>query len=112
MSNLNSFIEKSKSSDELIIKPFAVKLLGADLRIDCKKRRKTKTPYRRAVVHNQQDGLTVNWAKDYPGGVTINGKVNCPDSLKVKGYDLLKLVLEMRKKIQLLEGRLDGVEWD
>ena len=30
---------------------------------------------RRALVHDPQDGLTINWGNDYPGGVTINDVV-------------------------------------
>ncbi|MBB4912717.1 hypothetical protein [Actinophytocola algeriensis] len=30
-------------------------------------------PYRRALVHNPDDGLTVNFNGDYPGGVRIVG---------------------------------------
>jgi hypothetical protein len=29
-------------------------------------------PFRRALVHDQSDGLTVNFNGDYPGGVRIN----------------------------------------
>jgi hypothetical protein len=29
--------------------------------------------YRRALVHDSNDGLTVNWGNDYSGGVTLNG---------------------------------------
>ena len=36
-------------------------------------RRKNNSPYRRAFVHDYDDGLTVNWVNDYSGGVTING---------------------------------------
>ncbi|MGB5445090.1 MAG: hypothetical protein WBM99_06235 [Psychromonas sp.] len=41
-------------------------------------RRHNDTAYRRALVHDHNDGLTINWGYDYPGGVTIN-------DLKVKG---------------------------
>ena len=30
---------------------------------------------RRALVHEQHDGLTINFNRDYPGGVTINDVV-------------------------------------
>jgi hypothetical protein len=33
----------------------------------------TQNPFRRAFVHDGGDGLTVNWANDYTGGVTLNG---------------------------------------
>lgn len=34
---------------------------------------------RRALVHDHDDGLTVNWGADYPGGVTIQGEVTAND---------------------------------
>ncbi|MEZ5259680.1 MAG: hypothetical protein R2705_23200 [Ilumatobacteraceae bacterium] len=43
-------------------------------------RRRNSTTWRRALVHDHNDGLTLNWASDYPGGVTINGVVSCPAS--------------------------------
>jgi hypothetical protein len=36
-------------------------------------RRKEPTAMRRALVHDFNDGLTMNWDNDYGGGVTING---------------------------------------
>ncbi|HMB93883.1 MAG TPA: hypothetical protein VKP65_23740 [Rhodothermales bacterium] len=44
-----------------------------DLMLDHPDRRKTNSPYRRALVHDFNDGLTVNWNNDYPGGITLNG---------------------------------------
>jgi hypothetical protein len=44
-----------------------------DLCLDSPDRRKEKAnPYRRAFVHDFEDGLTVNWDNDYPDGVKIN----------------------------------------
>ena len=43
-----------------------------DLCLDSKERRRNNMGYRRAMVHDGNDGLTINWANDYPGGVTIN----------------------------------------
>ena len=34
---------------------------------------------RRALVHDHDDGLTVNWGEDYPGGVTLQGEVTAND---------------------------------
>jgi hypothetical protein len=49
---------------------------GHDLLLDSPGRRKPDGPkFRRAIVHNSADGLTINFADDYPGGVTINGIV-------------------------------------
>jgi hypothetical protein len=38
---------------------------------DSQDRRKADTPFRRALVHDFDDGLTINWDDDYPGGVTV-----------------------------------------
>src|SRR5688572_9559215 len=46
---------------------------SSDLMLDSPARRVGKGgPYRRALVHDHQDGLTVNYGRDYPGGVTVN----------------------------------------
>jgi hypothetical protein len=43
--------------------------------LDAAERRKVgnDSPHRRALVHDQNDGLTINFADDYPGGITLNG---------------------------------------
>ncbi|MGD9703900.1 MAG: hypothetical protein AB7Q42_10440 [Acidimicrobiia bacterium] len=48
--------------------------------------RRTEQPERRrrALVHDQRDGLTINWARDYPAGVAILGPT-AMDSLSVHG---------------------------
>lgn len=47
---------------------------GHDLLLDASARRRPGSPrFRRALVHDEGDGLTVNFAGDYPGGVTLNG---------------------------------------
>jgi hypothetical protein len=51
-----------------------INMKGADLMLDAPYRRQPgASGYRRALVHDQRDGLTVNYNQDYPGGVTING---------------------------------------
>jgi hypothetical protein len=54
-----------------------------DLHLDHAARRSANGGYRRALVHDLQDGLTLNWARDYPGGVTINGEVKLPHGAAV-----------------------------
>jgi hypothetical protein len=44
---------------------------ASDVMIDNPARRKNTEPFRRAFVHDFEDGLTINFAGDYPGGVTI-----------------------------------------
>lgn len=50
-----------------------VKALGSDIMLDSAERRKSSKPFRRALVHNQSDGLTVNFNGDYVGGITLVG---------------------------------------
>jgi hypothetical protein len=52
-----------------------VKAVASDFMLDKQDRRKNNTPSRRALVHDFNDGLTLNWDGDYPGGVTINGSI-------------------------------------
>jgi hypothetical protein len=50
------------------------KVNGVDLILDSPSRRRSPTGTRRALVHDQNDGLTINFNGDYPGGVTIDGQ--------------------------------------
>lgn len=49
------------------------KLRTLDLMLDAPSRRANAVGERRALVHDTGDGLTVNYAGDYPAGVTVNG---------------------------------------
>lgn len=49
-----------------------VKAEATDFVLDAADRRRGPG-LRRALVHDQNDGLTINFNGDYPGGVTING---------------------------------------
>jgi len=54
-----------------------VKAKAADLMLDFEARHRPDRPGpRRALVHDQRDGLTINYNNDYPGGVTINDVVS------------------------------------
>lgn len=50
-----------------------VKAISSDFMLDEPSRRKGGGPHRRALVHDQNDGLSINFSGDYPGGVTITG---------------------------------------
>lgn len=53
-----------------------LKSKASDLLLDCPQRHRPDRPgMRRALVHDQRDGLTINFNRDYPGGVTINDVV-------------------------------------
>jgi hypothetical protein len=68
----------------VVIDAHVVKATASDLMVDAPSRRNGGGPYRRALVHNQDDGLTVNFNGDYPAGVTVNGP-----AVKIVGSDLL-----------------------
>jgi hypothetical protein len=58
-----------------------VKAISSDFMLDQPSRRKGGGPHRRALVHDPNDGLTVNFNGDYPGGVTLVGL----NTLQVRG---------------------------
>jgi hypothetical protein len=81
-----------------------------DLCLDSAARRKNTTAQRRALVHNQNDGLTLNWARDYPDGVTINGPVKVPDSLAVGNTDVAGAIARLESLVQNLETKVATLE--
>ena len=69
---------------------------GSDLTLDSPARRKGGPRLRRALVHDQSDGLTINFNGDYPGGVSVSGQ------LALRGKVLLDLAeLGHKAKIPL-----------
>lgn len=65
----------------------ALKIEGPDLCIDVAGRRSAKNTSRprRALVHDFNDGLTVNWDHDYPAGVAIRGPASIDRGLVIEG---------------------------
>ncbi len=53
---------------------------GPDVEVDSADRRKNTRGFRRAMVHDFGDGLTINWDKDYPGGITMYGRTAVTDN--------------------------------
>jgi hypothetical protein len=62
----------------LVLEGPVVKVEGHDFMLDASDRRHGGGVFRRALVHDQNDGLTVNYGADYPGGVAILGHVTFP----------------------------------
>jgi len=81
-----------------------------DLKLDNPDRRKNNTGHRRALVHNFDDGLTINWAKDYPGGVTIRGIVSLPEQLLVKNVDIGAAIKELQNQVAALNTQVQQLE--
>lgn len=73
-------------------------------------RRSNTISNRRALVHDTNDGLTINFAQDYPGGVTIRGPVRVPGSLMVGNLDVLDVINTLVTEIADLKHRLQALE--
>src|SRR5262245_2409237 len=58
--------------ETVVVEGSFLKAQVVDFKLDAASRRKTTTGERRALVHDFDDGLTVNWANDYPAGVSVN----------------------------------------
>lgn len=73
-----------------IIAPRDIKAKVKDIRLDSEARRgnENKDRPRRALVHNFEDGLTINWADDYPGGVKVEGHLESTDSATFNQLDV------------------------
>ncbi|MCW5519410.1 hypothetical protein J1N09_06150 [Aureitalea sp. L0-47] len=86
-----------------------------DIKLDSPKRRQG-SGHRRAMVHNTNDGLTINFNGDYPGGVTIKGKL-FSDALELNklrrlyGHtSLVDTISAMKREIDTLKRRIDTLE--
>ncbi len=84
-------LEENDHPNILRIEAPTVRIAGHDLMLEVPERRKGDNPWRRALVHNENDGLTVNFDGDYPGGVTLNGVTEI--TLHRDREDLLAAVL-------------------
>ena len=71
-------------NSDIILEGSQVKVNANDIVLDFPARRKDKNGQRRAFVHDFEDGLTINWAGDYPGGVKIQGHVLLDHTVYVK----------------------------
>ena len=55
----------------VVVDASVLKVAGADLVLDSSERRGGRPGHRRALVHDFNDGLTINFNRDYTGGVTV-----------------------------------------
>ena len=66
-------LDEGEDQSWVVIQGRAAKVEGADFMIDSPDRRAGKGgSVRRALVHDSEDSLTMNFGNDYTGGVTIN----------------------------------------
>jgi hypothetical protein len=102
----------------LVLEGSVLKTTASDLMLDAPARRRGgPSPHRRALVHDSGDGLTINFAGDYPGGVTVTGELAVTGELKLAGMALGTTVVSLRAAlvtIQTASGalghRLDTLE--
>ena len=71
--------------DWVIVEGKWTRIRTLDLMLDAPERRSNQAGLRRALVHNRNDGLTINYEHDYPGGVTVYGNVTATDNVKIAG---------------------------
>lgn len=67
-----------------------VDVIAADLVLEHPSRRSSPEGFRRALVHTEEDGLTINVNRDYPGGVMIEGTLRL-DQVGIEGRLLLDM---------------------
>ena len=65
-------LDEGSDGSFIVLEGRVVKAAGSDFMLDSPERRIGRNPFRRALVHDQGDGLTVNFANDYQGGVKLN----------------------------------------
>jgi hypothetical protein len=69
--NTNVILD-SHNGTRLTLQAPAIHGQATDFILDHESRRRSQGGHRRALVHDESDGLTVNFANDYPGGLTLN----------------------------------------
>jgi hypothetical protein len=70
----------------VVVEADVLKTTAAELMLDSPHRRQPGgAPLRRALVHDTNDGLTINFNGDYRGGVTIVGSLVVSGGLAVSG---------------------------
>ena len=86
-----------------------LKTTAADFIIDSPGRRRSASPNRRALVHDLQDGLTINFAGDYPGGITLTGNVVVTGDIKVAGTALSAAIASLQSALASIQLTIGGI---
>ncbi len=92
------------------LKGYHLRCSHHDLHLDNASRRSTSSGHRRALVHDFSDGLTINWASDYPGGVTIRGDVTVPGTMTIAGHNVAEVIDDLLARISDLVERIEELE--
>jgi hypothetical protein len=83
---------------------------STDLELEHPSRRGTEHTDRprRALVHDREDGLTINFRGDYPGGVTVHGALRVRRSGET--MDVYDRIAALESTVGELTRRLDTLE--
>jgi len=91
----------------LVLEGSVLKTTASDLMLDSPGRRRGgPSPHRRALVHDAQDGLTINFAGDYPGGVTVTGNLAVTGDLKLAGTALSATIASLQSALAAVQGTI------
>lgn len=82
---------------DLELRDHTIHLSAADLMLEFASRRTEVGEHRRALTHDYTDGLTLNWARDYPGGITLLGPVRIPDEVTFGTGHAQRIILEVHE---------------
>jgi hypothetical protein len=79
-------LNQGDNADHLVIDANVIEGRAADFELNSPERYKGGDPHRRALVHDQRDGLTINYNGDYPGGVSVMGTLNL-ETINLRPHD-------------------------
>jgi hypothetical protein len=65
-------LDDGQNQDWVTVQADVLHVQASDVIVDHPSRRVDQSGFRRALVHDQGDSLTINFNGDYPGGVAIN----------------------------------------
>lgn len=99
-----------RGGDWVDVESRVVQIKGSDLMLDTAARRRNRTPFRRALVHGYNDELVINYNRDYPGGVTIMGKVTMPSETVIGDLELYEELVSSRRRLGAMEETVKHLE--
>lgn len=106
-----------KDRKQVIVECENLDVRGHDLLLSAQSRLSTGgSIYRRALVHDEGDGLTINFSGDYPGGVTIHGGLAVPGGItyEVPGLNRdgkpVRISVSLTEELGILSQRINELE--
>ncbi|WP_010246698.1 hypothetical protein [Acetivibrio cellulolyticus] len=108
----------TEHADSITVKARVLNCKGTDIILDCIERHpldnngKRIEGQRRALVHDTDDNLTLNYLNDYTGGVKINGEVSFPSGKLKLGENVIKVTsngasIDIAENVNVSNGKLE-----